>query len=231
MTDKQLKSLASVARVLCDKYKEELKCKKEKGFALKERPDFLWYELLASYSSWGGLRGDLIKDQKKYQQVTYEELKKLGNKEARANRLQQIMQEAKVHWYNRKAQMLAQCFEKIEAMGGLIAANEALLSKKSSEEMMKFLDDFPGIGLKYARNIMMDSYHPYFHNHIAIDARIKSVSKQLGLDFPNYCEHEKFYLSAAKEAGIEGWELDRLIWGHQDEFLCLLRYPKNEVIV
>ncbi len=114
MADRQLMNLAAVARVLYNEYKEELKCKKEKGLALKERSDFLWYELLASYSSWGGLRGDLIKDQKKYQQVMYEELEKLGNKEARTNRLQQIMQEARVRWYNIKAQMLAQCFEKLK---------------------------------------------------------------------------------------------------------------------
>lgn len=119
--------------------------------------------------------------------------------------------------------MLAQCFEKIEAMGGLTEANTTLLNKKSAAEMMKFLKSFPGIGSKYASNIMMDCYHPLFRDRIALDSRVRSVSNELGLDFKNYSNHENFYLRVAKEAGIEGWELDRLIYGHTDDFLRFLR--------
>ena|GEM_PF-5788181 len=88
------------------------------------------------------------------------------------------------------------------------------LAKRMLKGMMAFLDNFPGIGPKYARNIMMDCYHPLFRNCIAIDARIKSVSKKLGLEFKGYEEQEYFYKIAAEKAGIEGWELDRLIWGY-----------------
>jgi endonuclease III len=93
--------------------------------------------------------------------------------------------------------------------------------------MIEFLDDFPGIGPKYARNIMMDCYHPLFQNCIAIDARIKSVSKQLELNFDKYSEYEHFYLSAAKKAGIDGWEMDRLIWKHIKIFLDRLKTPQE----
>jgi len=92
-------------------------------------------------------------------------------------------------------------------------------NKKSASEIMKFLEDFPGIGPKYARNIMMDSYHPLFRDRIALDSRVRSVSKKLGIDFKDYSDYENFYLRVAKEAGIEGWELDRLIWEHIDDFL------------
>ena len=221
LANQQIINLVSVSKDLWDKYQDELVRKKKKGLALQERTDFLWYELLVSYSTWGSSRGSegLIEDETRYQQVSYEELKKLDTKEDRINRLRQIMKDAKVRWFNKKAPMLAQCFEKIEAMGGLTVANTTLLNKKNAAEMMKFLKIFPGIGSKYASNIMMDCYHPLFRNRIALDSRVRSVSKELGLNFKNYSDHENFYLSVAREAGIEGWELDRLIYGHTDDFL------------
>jgi len=221
ITEQQLRSLVTVAKDLRNKYQDDLDSKKKMGLALQERSDFLWYELLVSYSTWGGSRGSegLIEDEKRYQQVSYEELKKIDAKEDRINRLRQIMKDAKVRWFNKKAPMLVQCFEKIEDMRGLAAVNATLLNKKSASEIMKFLEDFPGIGPKYARNIMMDSYHPLFRDRIALDSRVRSVSKKLGIDFKDYSDYENFYLRVAKEAGIEGWELDRLIWEHIDDFL------------
>ena len=225
ITDQRLRSLVAVAKDLRNKYQDDLESKKRKGLAVQERSDFLWYELLVSYSTWGGSRGskDLIDDEIIYRVVSYEELKKLDTQEERVNRLQETMKEAKVHFYKKKALMLVQCFEKIEAMGGLTEANTTLLNKKSAAEMMKFLKSFPGIGSKYASNIMMDCYHPLFRDRIALDSRVRSVSNELGLDFKNYSNHENFYLRVAKEAGIEGWELDRLIYGHTDDFLRFLR--------
>ena len=46
---------------------------------------------------------------------------------------------------------------------------------------MAFSREFKGIGAKYSRNIMMDTYHPEFRDSIAIDQRIKKVSRTLGL--------------------------------------------------
>jgi hypothetical protein len=45
------------------------------------------------------------------------------------------------------------------------------------------------------------------------------VSRKLGLEFEGYEEQECFYKIAAEKAGIEGWELDRLIWGYTKDFL------------
>ncbi|MDD2756919.1 MAG: hypothetical protein PHS80_15505 [Methanothrix sp.] len=225
-TDQQVKTLVAVAKNLRDKYKDELESKKEKGRSILKRPDFLWYQLLVSYSTWGGASGydGMIKDENRYQQITYSELINLSN-EGRVNRLRQIMKDAKVRYYKKKAPMLARCFKKIEAMGGLGQANAMLFNKKFAAEMEKFLDDFPGIGQKYANNIMMDCYHPFFREKMALDSRIQSVSNELGLNIKKYSDHEKFYLNIAKEAGIEGWELDRLIFAHRDEFLNALRSP------
>jgi hypothetical protein len=225
MTEQLIRNLVLTAKNLRNTYNSELERKKENGKTLLARPDFLWHELLVSYSTLGGISGynGMIEDKSRYQQVTYEELKKLGDNENRVNRLRQVMKEAHVHYYNKKASMLSQCFEKIEAMGGLDVANTTLLNNVCAAEMIEFLADFPGIGPKYARDIMMDSYHPLFHNKIALDSRVRSVSKALGTNFKKYKEHENFYLGVAKQAGIEGWELDRLIFEHTDEFLNALK--------
>jgi thermostable 8-oxoguanine DNA glycosylase len=225
-TDLQVKTLVAVAKNLRNKYKDELEYKKEKGHATLKRPDFLWHELLVSYSTWGGISRNegMITDKNKNQQITYAELKNLSN-EDRVNRLRQIMKDAKIRYYKKKAPMLARCFEKIEEIGGLEQANAMLLNKECAAEMTEFLDEFPGIGPKYANNIMMDCYHSFFHEKIALDSRIRSISNKLGLNLKKYSDHENFYLNITREAGIEGWELDRLIFEHRDEILNALRSP------
>jgi hypothetical protein len=104
-------------------------------------------------------------------------------------------------------------------MGGPKAAKEALLSKPGRDEKIKFLKSFSGIGDKYARNILMDVYHPDFRESIAVDARINGLSKMLELEFDNYAGHEQFYLDVANEAGLSGWELDRLLFNFREEVL------------
>ena len=39
----------------------------------------------------------------------------------------------------------------------------------------------------------------------------------LGLSFPSYSAHEAFYLGAARQAGLNGWELDRLLYNFLGE--------------
>jgi hypothetical protein len=68
---------------------------------------------------------------------------------------------------------------------------------------------FMGSGDKYARNIWMDVYDEDFRNAIAVDERIKAVTRALGFAFKRYRDHEAFYCSVATEAGLEPWELDR----------------------
>jgi hypothetical protein len=69
---------------------------------------------------------------------------------------------------------------------------------------------------------MMDVYHEDFRNSIALDVRIKAISDALGLSFSSYAEHELFYLNVARDAGINGWELDRLLFNFRNEVESLL---------
>jgi hypothetical protein len=64
---------------------------------------------------------------------------------------------------------------------------------------------------------MMDVYHEEFCDSIAVDARISAISAVLGLRFTSYAEEEAFYIEVAKEAGLKGWELDRLLFNFNRE--------------
>jgi endonuclease III len=118
-----------------------------------------------------------------------------------------------------KAEYILACFEYVGSMGGPESAKELLLAQPGRDAKIKFLRTFRGIGPKYARNIMMDVYHEEFRDNIALDVRIKSISKAIGLSFSesDYLEHEAFYLEVAHSAGLNGWELDRLLFNFGDE--------------
>jgi hypothetical protein len=72
---------------------------------------------------------------------------------------------------------------------------------------------------------MMIVYHEDFRDSVAIDSRIQSISKMLGLSYSpqQYVAHESFYLDVAKRAGVNGWELDRLIFNFRGEVEAMLR--------
>lgn len=76
----------------------------------------------------------------------------------------------------------------------------------------------------------MDAYHPDFRDTIAIDLRIQKITEALGHSFkPNeYDEHERFYQEIAGEAGLRGWELDRLLYGYTDHFLAVISASGGE---
>lgn len=118
---------------------------------------------------------------------------------------------------NRKAGFILDCFEHVRQLGGPKEAKAQLLAQIGCEAKIRFLDAFPGIGPKYARNIMMDVYHEDFRESISIDIRIKAISQILGLSFSSYAEHEAFYLEVARKAGVNGWEIDRLMFNFQAE--------------
>jgi len=63
---------------------------------------------------------------------------------------------------------------------------------------------------------MMDCYHPLFRDCIALDSRIKGISRALKLSFRTYDEEENFYLDVAKSSGMEGWALDRMMYGFRE---------------
>jgi endonuclease III len=214
----QNKILLAVQKVAVEK-KRELERLKRGRSGLK-RPDFIWHYLLQSFATMGrasGSRG-LIDNQDNYRRVTYEALSGLTPRR-RKKVVHEVCRLAKIRMPETKAQYILGCFDYVKSMGGPKRTKELLLAQPDRDAKIKFLRAFPGIGPKYARNIMMDVYHRQFRDNIAIDVRIKSISKLLGLTFTdaNYSAHEAFYVEVAHMANLNGWELDRLLFNFGDE--------------
>lgn len=227
--ERAAKHLAIVARDLAEKERQTLEGLKKEHEQLK-RPDFVWYFLLQSFATWGKASGSdgLMRDPRNYSKVTYEALSGIPRDE-RLQVIRQTLRDAKVRYPDKKAEYLMENFDQIQAIGGLRAAKESLLNAPGREAKIKFLDAFKGIGPKYARNIMMDVYHEDFWDSIALDSRIKGVSSALGLSFGSYEEEERFYRDVARRAGLQAWELDRLIFNFRSEVLTgLAKGPQGE---
>ena len=182
------------------------------------RSDFIWHYLLQSFSTMGRTSGwhGLIGNKNNYQRVTYNALVALSPEDRRVQ-VWQVCREAGIRMPDKKADYILGCFDYVNRLGGLEITKSTLLAQPGREAKIRFLQTFPGIGPKYARNIMMDVYHEDFRDSIALDVRIKAISDSLGLSFSSYTEHESFYLSVAKDAGINGWELDRLLFNFSTE--------------
>ena len=188
-----------------------------------ERPDFLWHYLLQSFATMGRAAGwcGLIGNKANYNALRYDVLAKLSAA-ARKQQVTITCRAAGIRMPDKKAAFILGCFDAVRVMGGPEAAKKQLLSRKGRDAKIRFLKSLPGIGDKYARNIMMDVYHKDFQNCIAVDARIKSISELLGLSFVCYEDHEAYYLDVARAAGLNGWELDRLMFNFLDEFKHIL---------
>ncbi len=209
--------LAAVVRRLAVEKRATLD-KHKANHADIERPDFLWHYLLQSFATMGRSSGwqGLIGNRSNYKRVTYEAIAALPE-DKRLAELKTVCWEAKVRMPDLKADYILGCFGRVRDMGGPEAAKVQLLAQPGREGKIRFLKALPGIGDKYARNILMDVYHEDFRDSIAVDVRIKSVSTRLGISFGSYAAHEAFYLGVASLAGVNGWELDRILYNFQSE--------------
>ena len=183
----------------------------------RERSDMLWFELILSMATLRGSSGStLATDSEYYSQVEYETLRGMDDSE-RIDHLERVLLDAGVNMHLRKADFINAQLKRIESLGGLDAAQQAFESQEGKEAKMDFLRKFKGIGDKYARNIGMDIFHPDFQDTIALDARINSISDELGVEFGSYEEHEQFYVDVAERLGMTAWELDRLLYRYTDD--------------
>ncbi|HEY7428763.1 MAG TPA: hypothetical protein VH682_31320 [Gemmataceae bacterium] len=209
--------LVAVVRNLAAEKRNELDRLKQECSGLA-RPDFIWHYLLQSFSTMGRASGwhGLIGNRDNYERITYQALSEL-TPEARNARVREVCRAAAIRMPDKKADYILGCFEIVKQLGGPEVAKAKLLSQPGRDAKIHFLQSFPGIGPKYARNIMMDVYHEDFRDSIALDIRILAISDALGLSFASYAEHESFYIDVARHAGLNGWELDRLLFNFRPE--------------
>jgi len=216
--------LVPVVRRVREQREADLQRLKDAAQQEAERDDFVWHMLLQSFATMGGSRGQegLIRTPANYERLRYSRLAEMPREE-RGAEIHEVCTEAGLRWPMKKAEAINRAFDRIQNMGGPAAAKSALIELRDRDSKQSFFEAFYGIGPKYARNIMMDTYDVSFRNAIAVDTRIAKISKALGLSFSRpYPEHEQFYQGVAAAAGCEGWELDRLCYHYCDEIIAQL---------
>ena len=167
----------------------------------------------------GNARGiRLMREASLHDCVTYRTIATLSP-QRRRKVLSATLASASVRMAARKAAWLCDNFKRITREGGPDAVKADLCSRPGRDGKIAFLKTFHGIGDKYARNIMMVAYHPEFRDSIAFDERLKKVAKALDLEFKKYLDAERFFLEVAHDAGLNGWELDRLLYHATDDVL------------
>lgn len=211
----QLAKIASVLAKLKGKMLRDFK----KNYAHLKTNDFFWRYLVFSYATLGGARGieGLAYGGARYKRITYSALKKVPPNR-RIRHAEKVFRDANIRYPVKKSKGIVQCFEMVEARGGQVAIKNELLNQAGIDGKLKYLKKFPLIGDKYARNLMMDVYHPEFRDCIAIDSRIGNISKEWNISTKPYEECEEFYRSVARKAGLECWELDRLMFHFERVF-------------
>jgi hypothetical protein len=220
--------IIKITRPLADEQKKYLEGLKQKARKRGKRQDIIWYMLLSSMATMGNVRGylGLICDRENYDKISYPVLQQ-RSPQNKLRVLEATLRVAKVRHPAQKAKWLASNFQRIAEMGGLAAAKRSLLKSKGQQGKLIFLKTFDGINDKYARNMMMDIYHPEFHDCIAVDQRIKTISTALNISFADYKSEEDFYREAAHKVGLQAWEFDRLLFKFAAEVLCLIKLEEN----
>src|SRR5262249_1141473 len=154
--------LVRAVRAVYPHHRKKIESLKREGRRLWNTPDFIWERLLGSFSTMGNSRGArLMSDPLLHDRVTYERIARLGPEE-RLRVLSDPLAAAPVRMAKRKAVWLCVNFERISRDGGPSKVKTDLCSCKGRDAKIEFLDSFTGIGDKYARNILMDVYHPAF---------------------------------------------------------------------
>lgn len=218
-TDAALARLVPAVREVHRHRKDALDRARAEAQAEAGRPDLLWHMLLQSFATMGNSRGQvgLIQTLENYDRLRYHRLASLDPAARRAE-IQNVCRRAGIRMPDKKASWLAAGFDRIAALGGPDAADAARRALPGRAEKTAFLRQFAGIGPKYARNIHMDIYDEDFLDSIAVDVRIQSISKAVGVSFRRpYPEHEQFYLAVAQATGLSGWELDRLLYNFAED--------------
>lgn len=194
------------------------------GAELRERPDAIWYLLVQSMATQGrAAPWDKLKASPALlDEIGYDAIAALP-REQRTAAFEKVFAAVGVRWPGRKASYMTTNFDRVRALGGPREARQRAFALRSRIEKIAFISQFAGIGDKYARNIWMDLYDPHFHDAIAVDERIKRITEALGLTFPTYEAHEEFYRQLARDAGMDAWDLDRLLFNYRDHFLAAIR--------
>jgi hypothetical protein len=205
--------------------RKELEEKKREAIARSKRSDILWYMLISSFATMGDSGGwmRLMEHPSRLKRIQYKTLEGIESKK-RLKHVETVLREARIRWpgKDRKTGWIVENFKTIQSMGGLKVATKQMRSLKGQGAKIYFLMSFKGMGQKYARNAWMDIYDKDFlHRSVALDTRIKQITKALGYKFKpgEYEKEEALYCDLAKKAKLNTWELDRILYEHYERIL------------
>jgi hypothetical protein len=219
----QKHNLVRAVRTVYEHHRTEIDDLKREGELLWMAPDFIWEQLLRSFSTMGNARGmRLMRDPVLHDRVTYRAVVDLTPAERRTV-LMGALAAASVRMAACKTGWLCSNFDRIQLDGGPDAVKTTLSWCNGRNAKIAYLKTFHGIGDKYARKVMMDAYHSEFRDSIAFDVRLKKIADALPFAYNGYTDAERFFLGVATSAGLNGWELDRLLYHATDEILLAIR--------
>lgn len=222
-----VRRLAAAVREVAEEKRDALERLKATARRRRKDPAFVWTRLLGAYATLAGSSAYhriIGEDERPVAELRFEKL--LKDPEKREEALHCKMRAAGVVWSRKKARWAAAAFELIAAEGGPEKVTAELFCRRGAEEKIRFLQRFPGVGPKYARDIMMDAWDPDFRDTVAVDSRLEGVAQAIGVDLESdYAEKERFFQDVAREAGLTGWELDRTMYEFTDEVYRALGVP------
>jgi len=217
------KRFVEVLRGILDGDQDRLDAQFISATRLRAQEGWTWYVLAQSYATNGGVKtwdafaaqggGDLIQWDALFGDCP-------NDVEAAATRL-----EALSHRFlaprraGRTRPALLATFRRFHAVGGPEVIARTWMGHNRTETLLGWLKTFPMIGDKYSRNMCMDVAHPLVLNHVALDHRLNALCDRVEGAPPAtpYGPREAWLLGLAAELGVNGWHLDRLLFGRYDE--------------
>lgn len=195
----------------------------EAGTGLRERAGWAWDVFVQSYATNGGVRvwnGFLAEGGAEL--VRWDALfgDNPADVEAAAARLEALSHRFLTpRWADRTRPALLITFRRFHAVGGPERMARTWNGHNQPDSLLRWLKTFPMIGDKYARNMCMDVSLPLMLDHIALDHRIHALC-DLVEGAPRripYRRREGWLRGIAGALGINGWYIDRLLFGRYEE--------------
>ncbi|HEX5103120.1 MAG TPA: hypothetical protein VFV87_04885 [Pirellulaceae bacterium] len=195
---------------------------KQQGARDRQRKDLIWYLLLSAATTLGNASGfdRLFGNHRLTATVSYAALVRLKPAQQR-KRLLAALKQAGVRYASKKSKQLSANLREIQRRGGVESETRRALSLQGRDSKRNYFLQFAGIGPKYANNIWMDIYDDDFHDCVAVDARLSRVLHELQVDVT--CS-QSFFQQIARDANLQTWEVDRLLFGFTDYFIAAIRW-------
>lgn len=208
--------------------RDRLMARFEAGTRLREQDGWAWYVFVQSYATNGGVRTwEAFLADGGAEQIRWDAL--FGDRpddiDAASARLEALSHRFLTpRWAARTRPALLTTFRRFRAVGGPDRMARNWNGHNQRDSLLDWLKTFQMIGDKYARNMCIDVSHPLILNHIALDHRIHALCDLVEGAPPRipYRRREGWLRGVAGALGINGWYLDRLLFGRYEEIKALI---------